>query len=50
VQRLGHSEEKLFPFYRDVASHFVALQAEMKEARRWWRRRKRSEPIKVVPS
>jgi hypothetical protein len=50
VARLGHSEKKLYPFYRDVASHFVALQAEVKEARRWWRRWKRSEPIKVVPS
>jgi len=50
VERLGHSEEKLLPFYCDVASHFVALQAEVKEAHRWWSRRKRSEPIKVAPS
>lgn len=50
VERLGHSEEKLFPFYRDVASQFVALQTEVKEARRWWRRRERAEPIKVLPS
>ncbi len=48
VERLGHSEEKLFPFYRDVASHFMALQAEMKESRGWWNRRKRPERIKVV--
>ncbi len=50
VERLGHSEERLFPFYRDVASHFVKLQAEVKESRHWWRRRKRAEPIKVLPS
>ena len=50
VQRLGHSEEKLFPFYRDVASHFVALQAKVKDVHRWWHRIRGFERIKVVPS
>ena len=50
VERLGQSEEKLFPFYRDVASHFLALQAKVKEGRSWWRLGERSVPVKVVPS
>jgi hypothetical protein len=50
VERLGHSEEKLFPFYRDVASNFSALQAQVKEAHQPSRRRGPSEPVKVVPS
>ena len=45
LERLEHSEDKLFPFYRDVALHFAVLQAEVKEARRWWPFRSRSEPI-----
>jgi hypothetical protein len=49
VERLGHSEEKLHPFYCDVASHFVRLQAEVKESARWWRFSERPEPPKVVP-
>jgi len=51
VESLGHSEEKLYPFYDDVASQFAILQGEMKERSRWWRRRRKSrEPIKVLPS
>ena len=50
VERLGHSEEKLFPFYQDVASNFSALQAKVKEASESSRRRGRSGPVKVVPS
>jgi len=49
VKRLGHSEERLFPFYRDVATHFASLQEEVKESRRWWRRRRAPEPMKVTP-
>ncbi len=50
VDRLGHSEENLYPFYGDVALHFAELQMELKEVRRWLPSRKHPTPIKVVPS
>ena len=50
VERLGHSEEKLYPFYRDVASHFVRLQADLKESAPWWHFWKRRGATKVLPT
>jgi hypothetical protein len=36
--QLNHSEEKLFPFYQDLADNFARLQGMLQEKRRWRRR------------
>jgi hypothetical protein len=37
--QLRHSEEKLYPFYEDLADNFARMQRALQETRRWWRRR-----------
>ena len=49
VERLGNSEKKLYPFYRDLTSHFLRLQDQLKENRSWWSWRKPAKTIKVIP-
>jgi hypothetical protein len=50
IPLLQHSSESVLkPLYRDLASHFLALQAELNERHSWWRRREVSATIKVEP-
>lgn len=37
--QLGHSEERLYPLYEDLADTFALMQQALQETRRWWRRR-----------
>ncbi len=38
LTQLQHSEEKLYPFYENLADNFARMQQALREERRWWRR------------
>jgi hypothetical protein len=45
--QLNHSEEKLYPFYGDLAHNFARMQQALREKRRWWRWWRRPAALKV---
>jgi hypothetical protein len=47
LEQLNHSENKLYPFYEDLADTFVCMQQRLGEKRRWWRC---APAVKVLPS
>jgi hypothetical protein len=46
LEKLKHSEQKLYPFYEDLDNNFACMQLALHEKHRWWHR---SPAVKVLP-